>query len=449
MRQYASKFLFSLLVMTFVLSFNQSVWAGAVSSGQKWVTSWTGSVHGPYPSGNPTAQPNLSLVFPPEAAGARDQSIRLVVRPDIWGKQTRIRLSNAFGTKPVTFDGVFVGLQMSSSAVVSGTNHAVTFSGKDSITINPGESVWSDAVTLGFVKDPADKLLAGRKLAVSFHVVGESGPMTWHAKALTTSYVTAPGAGARGHEVNETAFPFATSSWYFLDAVDMVAPIDTRLIVAFGDSITDGTATTLNGDDRWSDVLSRRLHALYGNKVVVVNAGIGGNRVVGPAEYSPSNPFPGGPAAGQRIERDVLSLSGASAMIWLEGINDFSQKYATGADDVKAEMAATVKRIRVSNPKMKIFGATLTPALGSTVAGHGSSEEDAKRNSLNEFIRTSGIFDGVIDFERAVLDPVTGGLRAEFVPDNTVGGLGDKLHPNRLGYREMGLSIDAEMLLKP
>jgi len=97
-----------------------------------------------------------------------------------------------------------------------------------------------------------------------------------------------------------------------------MAPADTRVIVAFGDSITDGTASTMNGDDRWPDVLSRRLHAVHGNKVAVVNAGIGGNQVVGPAEYSPQKPFAGGPASGQRIERDVLALSGVSALIWLE-----------------------------------------------------------------------------------------------------------------------------------
>src|SRR5204862_1518082 len=103
------------------------------------------------------------------------------------------------------------------------------------------------------------------------------------------------------------------TSWYFLDAVDMKAPADTQAIVAFGDSITDGTASTLNGDDRWPNVLSRRLHAAYGDRFSVVNASIGGNRVVGPAEYSPRKPFAGGPSARQRLERDVLSLSGVSA----------------------------------------------------------------------------------------------------------------------------------------
>src|SRR5689334_17301283 len=284
----------------------------------KWVTTWTASVHGPYPIGNPSAQPNLSFAFPTPSTGARDQTFRLIVLPDIWGTAARLRFSNAFGTRPVAFDGVYAGLHLGGGTVVAATNRAVRFGGKPTVTIPPGESVWSDPITLNFGAN-----LSGRKLAVSFHIAGESGPMTWHAKALTTSYLTAPGAGAKGQAEDESAFPFTTTSWYFLDAVDMMAPSSTQVVVALGDSITDGTASTLNGDDRWPDALSRRLHAAYDDRVSVVNAGIGGNQVVGPAEYSAQKPFSGGPSAGQRLERDLLSLSGVTAVIWLEGINDF------------------------------------------------------------------------------------------------------------------------------
>ena len=161
--------------------------------------SWAASAHGPYPIGNPSAQPDQTIRLPVAGSGRNDQTFRLIVRPDIWGRQARLRLTNVFGTKPVTFDGVFVGLQMGGAGLVKGTNRPVTFGGKDSVTVAPGASVWSDAVELTFVRDPAAAAeLAGRKLAVSFHVAGESGPMTWHAKALTTSYVTAPGAGSQG-----------------------------------------------------------------------------------------------------------------------------------------------------------------------------------------------------------------------------------------------------------
>jgi len=422
--------------------------AAPLASG-KWVTSWTGSVQGPYPSGNPLAQPNLSLVFPSADVGAKDQSFRMIVRPDLWGAQARLRFSNALGTKPVTFDGVFAGLQMTGAALMPRTNRPVRFSGRASVTVPPGESAWSDPLALPFVKGTAADL-AGRKLAVSFHVAGESGPITWHAKSLTSSYLTAPGTGAKGQDESESAFPFATTSWYFLDAVDMTAPDDTRVIVAFGDSITDGTASTLNGDDRWPDVLSRRLHAREGARVSVVNAGIGGNRVVGPKQYTSEKPFAGGPSAAQRMERDLLSLSGISTVIWMEGINDFGYANESGKTEsveaVEAGLKEGVARIRAKFRGVKVIGGTLTSALGS-MSDRGTPAGDAKRKALNEFIRHSGLFDGIADFDQATLEPSTGELKSVFVPDNTLGGPGDKLHPNRMGYQAMGMAVDLDMLL--
>jgi len=228
----------------------------------------------------------------------------------------------------------------------------------------------------------------------------------------------------------------------------MTAPRESFAIVTFGDSITDGTASTMNGDDRWPDVLSRRLHALHGNRVAVVNAGIGGNQIAGPAEYGPHKPFPGGPSARTRIDPDVLELSGVGAMIWLEGINDFSKNGNASLETVQAAMQEVVGRIRARRPDIRLIGATVVTALGSSSAAHGFPAQDAKRKALNEFIRTSGLFDGVIDFDKATYDPATGGLRPEFVPESTTGGAGDKLHPNRTGYLAMGMAIDLD-LLKP
>jgi hypothetical protein len=198
----------------------------AAFAADKWVTSWAASVQGPYPVGNPSAQPVQKFAFPAPEAGARDQTLPPLVMPEIWGRQARLRLSNAFGTKPVTFDGVHVGLQLGSATVAPGTNRPVNFSGKPSITIEPGKDVWSDR---GRTAVREGRKSARRAQArVSFHVAGETGPMTWHAKALQTSYVTAPGAGAKGQQVDESAFPFSTASWFFLDALDMMAPADTR-----------------------------------------------------------------------------------------------------------------------------------------------------------------------------------------------------------------------------
>lgn len=415
---------------------------------QKWVASWAGSAQGPYPTGNPSAQPDLQFAFPSATAGARDQTFRLIVRPSIWGREARIRLTNVFGTRPVTFDGVFAGLQLGSAAVTKGSNRPVKFAGKASVTLPPGQSIWSDPVALSFVRDPDSTELPGRKLAVSFHIAGESGPMTWHAKALTTSYVTAHGAGAKGQDEGEAAFPFATASWFFLDAVEMKMPSDSFAILAFGDSITDGTASSMNGDDRWPDVLARRLREQRGNRIAVVNAGIGGNQVAGPKEYGPTKPFAGGPAAEQRLDRDVLGLSGVSSLIWFEGINDFSKNGNASVDDVTNAYKRSIERLRASRPDMAIIGATVVTALGSSSAAHGSMEQDDKRKALNDFIRNSKQFDGVIDFDKVVLDPQSGGLKPEYVPESTTGGPGDKLHPNRTGYLAMGQAIDLN-LLKP
>lgn len=421
----------------------------ALAQEQRWATAWVASAQGPYPIGNPSAQPDQRFAFPVAETGAHDQTFRLVLRPSIWGGQVRLRLSNAFGTQPVTFDGIYAGLHLGGPALVAGTNQPVRFSGASSVTVPPGQSVWSDPVSLPFVERLGLDALAGRKLTVSFHVVGDSGPMTWHAKALQTSYVTAPGAGPQGASDSEAPFPYSTASWFFLDALDVMAPTDTRVVVAFGDSITDGTASTMNGDDRWPDVLARRLYAIYGNRVAVVNAGIGGNQIIGPAEYAPQKPFAGGPSAKDRLERDVLSLSGVSAVIWLEGINDFSRAGNASVDEVRAGMEAIVKRLRAGIPGVRLIAATATSALGSTNPAHGFPEQDAKRRAFNAFLRESRLFDGIADFDRATLDPATGSLRAEFVPESTTGGPGDKLHPNRAGYLAMGQAIDLALLGLP
>jgi lysophospholipase L1-like esterase len=268
--------------------------------------------------------------------------------------------------------------------------------------------------------------------------------MTWHAKALQTSYVTAPRAGSRGGDETDSAFPYTTTSWYFLDALDVSADEGIDVVACFGDSITDGTGSTLNGDDRWPDVLSRRLHAAHGSRVSVINAGIGGNRITGPPSYSAATPFAGGPSALDRLERDVLSLSGLSAVVWLEGINHLSS--GASADTVIAGLQEGVKRMRAHGP-IRIIGATITSALGATSAA-GAEDVEARRQAVNRFIRTTGIFDGIADFDAATRDAATGGLRPEFQPGSTIGGAGDRLHPNRAGYQAMGNAIDITLLTR-
>jgi lysophospholipase L1-like esterase len=406
-------------------------------AGQKWVATWAASVHGPYPSGNPSAQPDLKFAFPDAAQGAVDLSFRLIVKPDLWGDRFRIRLANTFGTQPITFDQIYLGISASGGAIVRSTNRPVLFGGQPSVNISPGGSAYSDAVDLKFAPGA---LTDGRKLAVSFHVIGPSGPMTWHAKALQTSYLSGHRSGSHTKSEDDSAFPYTTTSWYFLDAVDVMAPADTVVVCAFGDSITDGTLSTLNGDDRWPDVLSRRLHAAYGNRVSVVNAGIGGNRILTPERYPPPQPFAGGPSALQRLDRDLFGLSGVSAVVLLEGINDISS--GASADAIIAGMKEVVSRAKAKG--LTIVGATITSSLTAN-GNSGTPDANARRQAVNTFIRTGGIFDAVADFDAATVDPNTGALREEFVPNSTIGGPGDRLHPNRAGYQAMGSAIELKL----
>jgi lysophospholipase L1-like esterase len=405
--------------------------------GKKWVASWAASAHGLYPSGTAVSQPDLEFAFPSADTGANDQTFRLIVRPDLWGDRFRVRFSNFFGTKAVTFDDVFLGLQASAGSVVPGTNHRVTFARGSTVTIPTGQSVFSDAVELEFVDDVEKFSLEGRKLAVSFHVVGTSGPMTWHSKGMQTSYITNPGAGSHGSDQGDAAFPNSTTSWYFLDALDVMAPANTLVVATFGDSITDGTASTLNGDDRWPDVLFRRLRAAFGNRVSLVNEGIGGNRVV-------SDAGAGGPSALSRLERDVFGLSGVGAVVWLEGINDLSA--GTPAGDVIAGIQEGERRIHGRG--LKLIQATITSALGNNPDPKLDVDRDNRRKAVNAFIRSAGIFDSVADFDRVTVEPSTGQMRAEFLHNSTTNVV-DHLHPNRAGYLKMGGEVDISVLAPP
>ncbi|NKB21768.1 MAG: lysophospholipase [Alphaproteobacteria bacterium] len=411
-----------------------------------WTAAWSASAQGPFPHGRETAQPDLSTIFPEPGFGARDQSFRMIVRPDVWGSQARIRLSNAHGSKPVTFDNIHIGMQAMSSAILTGTNRQITFDGADNVTIEAGASATSDAVDLDFITDPNDPLLTGKALAVSFRVAGDSGPMTYHAKASQTSYLSEPGAEDVCASEEETAFPYSTTSWFFFDALDMNMVAPTKVIVAFGDSISDGSGSTINGFDRWPDVVARRLHAKFGNSVSLVNQGIGGNQVLGPPDDTPPADSLGGISALKRLERDVVSMAGVSTVIWLEGINDF------GFTDVSAEevikgVQQGVAQMRKAIPGVRIIGATLTTALNATTGGHGKESVDSRRRTFNEFVRTTDIYDGIIDFDAATYDDATGELRLEMVPNSCIGGPGDKLHPNRVGYQAMAAAVDIDMLI--
>ncbi len=410
--------------------------------GEKWAATWATAPVSAFSGTNSIlpAMPNAST------EGANEQTLRMIVRPDLWGKSMRFRFSNTFGTQPVTFGRVTVGLQTHGANIQPGTVTLLSFNGGSaSVTIPVGQELYSDPVTLNFVSGPDDPSVQGRRLAVSMYVQGTSGRITYHQLSASSNYLSGSGTGDRSQEENDASFPYTTGGpygpWFFIDAVDVVAPASTSVICALGDSITDRAFATFNEDDSWSDLLSRRLHAVYGNKVSVVNEAISGNRVGAP------NPPPSvnNQVATLRLDRDVLGLSGLTHVVWLEGINDLAA--GTQATTVITGYQDVVDRLHARG--IKVVGATLISSLGPqpyAFPNHNTPAVDAQRQILNDYIRTSGLFDSVADMDAATLDPATGYLKLEYAAHSFLNPAPDYLHPGRAGYQAMALTIDLNVL---
>jgi lysophospholipase L1-like esterase len=443
---------FAFVLLTPAVAVAQEPVTAATGSSHAWVDGWTGSAQGVYPVGYTVGQPGpvglagpgntaplLTAAFPDNQA--HNQTLRMIVPPSVEGTSWRVRLTNEFGTRPVTFGRAYVGLQRIGGNVVPGTNRVLTFSGRRSVTVPAGRTTLSDPVSVK-VTDAQSQ-----HLAVSLYVAGDSGPMTWHAAAFTTSYLSDPNAGDRTADVADTAFPHSTTSWFFVSEVQ-VQRRDAATVVAFGDSITDGFFSTINGRDRWPDVLQRRLDEREPahREVSVVTEAIGGNMVtrVGrpPGGCTPCD----GPPAVDRLDRDVLNRPGVRVVIILEGINDLGGGGAT-AEQVIAGYQEIIRRVHARG--IKIIGATLTPSAGTTFGLYGTPETDAKRRTINNFIRTSGMFDGVADFSAVTEDPANPGhLLPAYDTNSSVGGPGDHLHPNRAGFLAMGGAVDVSQVLR-
>jgi lysophospholipase L1-like esterase len=274
-------------------------------------------------------------------------------------------------------------------------------------------------------------------LTFSAWVDGASGPITWHAKSMATSWLAAPGDRMAAASDTEWGLAHTTTSTFFVDALEAWLPETHAAMVALGDSLTDGTATTLNGHDRWTDVLQRALLAAGRHDLAIVNAGIGGNQVIGPAPEA--GPWRGGPAATERLARDVLSLSGVRSVFWLQGINDFSDNGRADAQAVLQGMRSAVMRMRAAG--LRVCGATVPSALGSSRQGHGSTLQDSQRQAFNAAVRRGELFDEFVDLDQVLTDPHTGALRVAFNSDSTLGEPGDGVHPNRAGHAAMARSI--------
>jgi len=397
--------------------------AGASSHGPgHWVSTWTAS---------PMAATPPSLTSPDDfsSAGFSDQTIRNVVWASAGGHSARVRLSNVFGTRAVTFNQVDIGISASGAAVVPGTNRRVTFAGHRSVTIAPGREAVSDPV-------PVD-VPAKTDLAVSLFTAAPTGPATYHSDAQQVNYVSGPGDYAGSNSAS--AFTTPSQHWYFVDDVDVQAgPAVKGTVVAFGDSITDGYQSTVNANARWPNDLARRFLASPKRSRAVVDEGISGNRVLNDSVCFGVN-------AQARFFRDVAERSGARYVIMLEGINDigFSQTPDSGctAPNTNVSAAQIIAGYRhiiaaAHAAGLRIFGGTLTPFQG---AAYYSAAAEAKREAVNQWIRTSYGFDGVIDFDRAVRNPAS---PLQILPAYDSG---DHLHPNDAGYQAMANAVNLAM----
>jgi lysophospholipase L1-like esterase len=362
------------------------------------------------------------------AADLTDATVRQVVRLTAGGPRLRVRLSNAFGTAPLVFSAVHVARPMGlgTARIDPATDRAVTFNGLAEVTVPAGADYLSDPVELPVV--------ALSSLAVSFHLPQAPAVQTSHPGSRTTSYF------ARGSQVAAADLPGARTivHWYQLSGVDVPAGPKSAAVVTLGDSITDGSGTGPDRNDRWSDVLADRLQASPATRhLSVLNHGIGGNRML----------LDGlGPNVLARFDRDVLAQTGVRYLVLLEGVNDLGTltRDAPATPDAHAALVQrmigayqqVVARARAHG--IKAIGATITP-YGASGYYHPDALNEADRQALNRWIRTPGNFDAVIDFDAAIRDPARPERMAAAYDS------GDGLHPSLAGYRKMAESVPLEL----
>jgi lysophospholipase L1-like esterase len=406
-----------------------------------------------------------------------DTSIRNVVHISVGGAAVRIRLSNEFGTGPLVFGHVTVARQASgenSAVAAPGSLREATFGGHRSVTARAGGDVLSDPVPLA--------VPAQANLLVTVYLAQSAGPVTYHGLAWQTSFLGPNGDHAA--DQSGTAFTGQTSAWFYLTGVDVLNRVARGAVVAFGDSITDGYQSTYGTNRRWPDFLAGRIlaqatlaeagqqalsvqatlaeagqpalsaqpkpagegqQALSDQATLadpgssqrrsgplgVLNAGISGNRLL-----LPGDPVVFGPSALVRLTEDALSRTGVRSMIVLEGINDIQQT-PHQTDPTKIEAALRTIAHRAHARGVRVIGGTITPFKGWFVY---DETLEATRLAVNDFIRTSRVFDAVIDFDRAVRDPADPHRLLPAYDSN------DHLHPGDAGYRAMADAIDLSVL---
>ena len=383
-----------------------------VAATDHWVASWGAAQQIPEPQN----------ALPPAQAG--NVTLRQIVHLSLGGERVRVRLSNAFGTQPLVIGAAHVAraAKPGTSAIVPGSDTALTFGGRTAVTIPAGAAYVSDPVALDAPN--------GADLAISLYLPEAAARQTGHPGSRSTSFVVAD------NHVGDASLAGAApiEHWYQISDVEVAATADARAIVAIGDSITDGHASTTDGNTRWPDLLAARLRADPATRdVAVVNTGIGGNRVL----------LDGlGPNLMARFERDALDRDGVAGIIVLEGVNDIGM-LTREHPATEAELTAHRERIidglrrlieRAHARGLRIYGGTITPFVGSDFY-HPDAAVDADRRAINAWIRAPGHFDGVVDFDRALRDPAH--------PERLLPAYdsGDHLHPSNAGYAAMAQAV--------
>ncbi|HEX6470655.1 MAG TPA: SGNH/GDSL hydrolase family protein [Streptosporangiaceae bacterium] len=385
--------------------------APAAARPPRWITTWGGSAMSP-----------SALVSTVQTLD--DQTVRNIVYTSAGGTALRIRVSNAFGDRAVTIGAATVARQVGGATIDRATLHRLTFGGHRSVRLPRGGAALSDPVRMA--------VPALSNLAVSLYLPGATGPATYHQDAQQTNYLA---AGNRTATAGAGAFGTTVGTWFFLDAVQVTTTAP-GAIIALGDSITDGFNSTVDANNRWPNVLARRLAARQGRHApAVVDEAISGNRVL-----SDSVCF--GDDLLSRLRRDVFSQPGARTIVLLEGVNDlgFSQLpdadcSAPNTNVTAAQLIRAYRQViaRAHARGLRIYGGTILPAQGS---GYWDPAAEQKRLTINDWIRGSHAFDGVVDFAEVMAAPGHPELL------NPAFDSGDHLHPNDAGYATMAAAVD-------